>query len=103
MHGPQAFANISPPIFSNVPRKPSRSEINRICSEPGVTLNSDLAVSFRARAFFATDAAREISSYEEFVHEPISPTSTFTGHLFFSATVFICEIGVARSGVKGPL
>ena len=52
---------------------------------------------------FAKLTARLISSYEEFVQEPIKPTSTFVGHPLAAATSFIFEIGVARSGVKGPL
>ena len=53
-------------------------------------------------ACFAIDAEREISSYEELVHEPINPTSTSVGQLFSAATFAISEIGVALSGVKGP-
>ena len=99
MHGPHAFANTSPPIFLNNSRKPSRSAINLICSEPGLIVNSDFATSFLDRASLTTEAAREISSYDELVHDPMSPTSTSIGHLFFTASSFILEIGVARSGV----
>ena len=66
-------------------------------------MNSDFATSFCDRAFFTTDAALEMSSYDEFVHDPISPTSTSMGQLFATAASFILEIGVARSGVNGPL
>ena len=103
IHGPHAFAKTSPPIFLNISRNPSLSVIDRICSEPGVIVNSDFATSLLDKASFTTDAALERSSYDEFVHEPISPTSTSTGQLFLTASSFIREMGVARSGVKGPL
>ena len=44
-----------------------------------------------------------MSSYDELVHEPIKPTSTFIGQPFFSARARTSEMGVAKSGVKGPL
>ena len=53
-------------------------------------------------ACFAIDIERDISSYEELVHDPISPTCTLVGQLFSAATFAISEIGVALSGVKGP-
>src|SRR5664279_5150784 len=79
IHGPHAFAKTCPPIFLKSSSNPSRSVIALICSEPGVIVNSDLAISFWASAFFTTDAALEMSSYDEFVHDPISPTSTSRG------------------------
>ena len=48
------------------------------------------------------DAEREISSYDEFVHEPIRPTSISVGQLLSADTFAISDIGVALSGVKGP-
>src|SRR5690606_39642748 len=72
-------------------------------SEPGVIVNSAFVLSPLSATCFARLAAREISSYEEFVQEPINPTSTRKGQPFFSASSFSFEIGVARSGVKGPL
>lgn len=48
-------------------------------------------------------AHRPISSYEEFVHEPMRPTLISLGQLFFLAVSPNLEIGWARSGVKGPL
>ena len=44
MHGPQAFARTVAPTASRSARRPSRSIVARICSEPGVTSNSVLAV-----------------------------------------------------------
>ena len=53
-------------------------------------------------ACFAIEAERDISSYDELVHEPIRPTSTFKGQSFSFATLAIFEIGVDISGEKGP-
>lgn len=44
-----------------------------------------------------------ISSYDEFVHEPMRPTLISLGQLFFLAASPNLEIGWAKSGVKGPL
>ena len=66
-------------------------------------LNSAFGSMPFSAACFASDAAREISSYELLVQEPISPASTLIGQLFAAAASFILEIGVAKSGVKGPL
>ena len=60
------------------------------------------ALIFLSLACFAIEAALDISSYEELVQDPISPTSTLVGQLFFSASICILDIGVALSGVKGP-
>src|SRR6218665_2811135 len=65
-------------------------------------VNSAFVFKRSAATCAAKLAAREISSYDELVHEPINPTSTLVGQLFFAAASFICEIGVAKSGVKGP-
>ena len=62
MQGPHALAIITPPMLLNTSSNPSRSHVNRICSEPGVTINSDFTFKFFSSACFATDAAREISS-----------------------------------------
>ena len=72
------------------------------CSEPGVIMYSALVVNPFSDTCFAKLTARLISSYEELVQLPIKPTSIFVGHPFAKATSFILEIGVAKSGVKGP-
>ncbi len=43
-----------------------------------------------------------MSSYEELVHDPMSPSLTSSGHPFFLAVSPRAWIGVARSGVYGP-
>ena len=62
--------------------KPSRSIVFLTCSDPGVIVNLDFKITPFFTACFAIEAALEISSYDELVHEPINPTSTFLGHLF---------------------
>ena len=57
---------------------------------------------FQVHSPESLDEALEISSYEEFVHDPINPHSTFIGQLLVFNFSFISEIGVAKSGVKGP-
>jgi hypothetical protein len=79
------------------------SIVARICSEPGVTVNRDFALMPWSRASRAIEAARDISSYEEFVQEPIRPTFNSSGQLLALTASLNLEIGVARSGVKGPL
>src|SRR2546425_1169956 len=99
MHGPQALASTNPPIDSKVCNNPSRSIVYRICSEPGVTVNSDFAFRFLASACLATEAERVISSYDELVQEPINATSNFSGHPSFFTASLNFEIGQAKSGV----
>ena len=65
--------------------KPSLSIVKRTCSEPGVIVNSDFVTKPFSTACCAIDADLEISSYDEFVQDPIKPTSTLVGQLFFSA------------------
>ena len=103
MQGPHALAKTSPPTFSNDSIWPSRAIVARTCSEPGVIVNLLLASRPCCLACLAMDAARDMSSYDEFVQEPISPTLSSAGQLFFSTASLNLEIGVARSGVKGPL
>jgi hypothetical protein len=62
MQGPQALARTTPPISSNVLRKPSFSIVKRTCSEPGVMVNSALLLSFFVIAWRAREAERLISS-----------------------------------------
>ena len=83
--------------------KPSRSIVYLTCSDPGVTEYSAFAIKPFSSACFAIEAALEISSYDEFVQLPINPTETSRGQPFSFATSPIFEIGVARSGVNGPL
>ena len=62
--------------------KPSRSIVFLTCSDPGVIVNLDFKTTPLFTACLAIEAALDISSYDELVHEPINPTSTFFGHLF---------------------
>ena len=62
MHGPQAFASTTPPTFVKIFSCPSRLIVARICSLPGVIVNSDFVFSPTLSACFATDVARSISS-----------------------------------------
>jgi hypothetical protein len=54
-------------------------------------------------ASLAIEAERVISSYEEFVQEPMRATFNSVGQPFFTTSSLNLEMGVARSGVKGPL
>src|SRR5690348_16239379 len=103
MQGPHALAKTLAPILSNFSMNPSRSIVNRTCSDPGVIVNSDLVFNPLLATCSARLAALAISSYDELVHEPIRPTSTRVGQPFLAASSRILEIGVARSGVNGPL
>src|SRR5437763_1239006 len=83
-------------IFSKVLRNPSLSTVYLTCSDPGVMVNSDLAFSPLLMACVAMEADLEISSYDELVHDPINPTSIFSGHPFdFTASANLL-IGHAR-------
>ena len=62
IHGPQAFASTTPPIFSNTPRNPSLSTVYRTCSLPGVIVKSLLIERFLSNACCAILAERDISS-----------------------------------------
>ena len=79
IQGPQAFASTSPPTFVKESRCPSLSIVALICYEPGVITNSDFTFNPLSIAWLATDAARSISSYEEFVQLPIKATFNFSG------------------------
>ena len=48
-------------------------------------------------------AERVMSSYEELVQEPIKATLSSVGQSFLTTSSLNLEIGVAKSGVKGPL
>ena len=66
-------------------------------------MNFDLTSRPWAEASFAMAAERVMSSYEELVQEPMRPTLRSAGQSFFLTSSANLEIGVARSGVKGPL
>ena len=51
----------------------------------------------------AIDAAREMSSYDELVHDPTRAAEISTGQLFSAASAPRADRGRARSGVCGPL
>src|SRR5690606_36923826 len=102
IHGPHALVKIVALRSSKVFNNPSRSAVKRTCSEPGLIPNSALVTSPFSTAWRAIDAARDKSSYEELVHEPINPHSTFVGQPFLPASSRIREIGVYKSGVNGP-
>ena len=74
-----------------------------ICSEPGLIKYSAFAFKCFEETCFAKLTAREISSYEELVQDPNKPTEIFVGQALAKATSFNFEIGVAKSGVNGPL
>ena len=80
MHGPQALASTVAPMASRSAIRPSRSMVARICSDPGVISRSVFDLAARAAdAWRATDAARVMSSYEQFVQEPISAALISSG------------------------
>ena len=55
-----------------------------------------------ALACSAMEATRDMSSYDEFVHDPIRAEERVVGYLFDSRKEGKRERGVARSGVNGP-
>ena len=79
MQGPQAFARTVAPTSSNVPCSPSRSIVARINSLPGVTRNGTLLFSPAALACSAMEATRDMSSYDEFVQDPIKAEERTVG------------------------
>ena len=104
MHGPQALASTVAPTASRSASRPSRSIVARICSEPGVTSSSVLAVMPLAAACRAIEAARVMSSYDEFVHDPIRAAEISSGQPFSLAAVpTSAPTRWARSGECGPL
>src|SRR6185503_19991231 len=82
MHGPHALASTVASILPNVSTSPSRLIVWNTRSDPGETSNFDLAFNPALLPCLAMCAARCMSSYEEFVHEPISAFVTFAGQLF---------------------
>ena len=66
-------------------------------------VNADLALRPCEAASSAIAADRLMSSYDELVHDPMRPTLSSAGQECFLTSEANLEIGVARSGVKGPL
>ncbi len=102
MQGPQALASTLPPIRSNVSMIPSRLMVWKIRSDPGVIMNGVFARSPALMPCMATCAARRMSSYEEFVHEPIRVALISAGQRLARTSAPSFETGRARSGEWGP-
>ena len=79
MQGPQALASTLPPICSSVSSCPSRARVARTCSEPGVIMKFVCIFAPWSIACCATAAAREMSSYDEFVQEPTRAAESRSG------------------------
>ena len=82
MHGPQAFASTTAPSASKSARRPSRVMVARTFSDPGVISRRVCVFRPEAAASLAIDAARVMSSYEEFVQLPIRAALISSGHPF---------------------
>ncbi|KAH3662866.1 hypothetical protein OGATHE_004442 [Ogataea polymorpha] len=102
IQGPHALASTIAPFSSNVLIKPSLSIVARICSDPGVTKKGILGFKPTLAACLMIEAARDMSWYDEFVHEPIKPAVMVSGHSFSLVVSLSLEIGVDKSGVNGP-
>ena len=76
MHGPHALANTVAPMERSDSIWPSRSMVALTRSDPGVTISGTFARAPFAIAWFATSAARLISSLDEFVQLPINVAET---------------------------
>ena len=100
--GPQALASTLLFSLSNTSMIPAFWSVCRVCSLPGERRRGILGVRPASRACSARLAARERSSKEELVHEPMRPAVRL-GHDFSSALPRNWLTGVDRSGVKGPL
>src|SRR5919202_4206534 len=99
IQGPHAFARTVAPIDFMDSTCPSRSIVALTISEPGVTRRGTFIFAPFDLACSAMLAARDISSYEEFVHDPISATEIASIYELFFTSFAICDIGLARSGV----
>ena len=66
-------------------------------------MNSAFTFKSLVLAWRATEAARPMSWYEEFVQEPTRPTSICCGIPFSRTKAPNSEIVCAASGVNGPL
>jgi len=77
---------------------PSRLMVWKIRSEPGVTRNGTLAFNPALSPCIAMWAARRMSSYDEFVQEPISAAFRFAGQPLAFTSWASLPIDRARSG-----
>ena len=68
-----------------------------------MTVKDALDLTPLSRACLAMLAALDMSSYELFVQLPIQPTFTSGGQPFLTASSPSLSIGLAKSGVNGPL
>ena len=76
-----SIVNIVAPQFFKMEMKPSRATVYLTCSEPGLIPNSAFGFNPFLLLACAMEAALEISSYDELVHEPINPHSTLLANL----------------------
>eukprot|EP01084_Bolivina_argentea_P174099 301569_1 len=83
MHGPHEFDNIIPPTDSNISCLPSISIVALTCSLSGDTKNGHANSNPACFACKTNDAHRVISSYDEFVHEPINDALIDIAQSFF--------------------
>ncbi len=102
MQGPQALASTVPPIRWKVSSRLSRRIVWKIRSEPGAIRNGTRARRPAARPWRAMWAARCMSSYEEFVQEPISALVMASGQPCSRASAASREMDRPRSGECGP-
>ena len=103
MQGPQALASTVAPRASKSSMSPSRTMVERICSEPGVTSSRVRALNPLPAASRAMDAARVMSSYDELVQLPMSAALISSGQPLWRASSPRSVTSRARSGVWGPL
>src|SRR5207248_10710559 len=82
MQGPHAFARMVATMASRSWSRPSRSMVARTRSDPGVTSSGVFTCRPPPAAWRAIDAVRELSSYVEFVQEPISAELILCGQPF---------------------
>ena len=79
IHGPQAFARTVAPIASRSFKYPSLSIVALVISDPGVTISGTFDLSPFLAASLAIKAALPMSSYDEFVQDPISAFEILRG------------------------
>lgn len=66
-------------------------------------MNGTLTLRPAAVACLAMLATRDMSSYDELVHEPMRPAESSSFQLLDETNEANLDRGVERSGVKGPL
>ena len=76
---PQALAKRVPPAAVRLSKSPSRSTVARISSDPGATKNGHATCKPAESASPAIPFAREKSSYEEFVQDPMRAAEIAAG------------------------